>query len=51
MCQLQKGTLEVCLDTRGIGKLDGTSTMSRVGIPYVESYTLAIIKVGVHKIH
>jgi hypothetical protein len=32
----------VGLDTKGISKLDGTSAMSSVGIPHLESCTLAM---------
>jgi hypothetical protein len=32
------------LDTRGIGKLDGTLAMKRIVIPYPKSYTLAIVR-------
>jgi hypothetical protein len=38
----------MCLDTKGTGKLDGISTMNKVGILYPESYTLAIRKVGIN---
>jgi hypothetical protein len=35
------------LDTKGNDTLDGISIMRRVGIPYSESYTLAIKIVGI----
>jgi hypothetical protein len=38
----------VCYNTRGTDKLDGTLAINKVGIPYPESCTLAIRRVGIH---